>query len=543
MTIVGILELLGATVGVIAVTHVFLHGFRRLDAESFLKAAAWAPGIVVAILSIGFFAVAYFADNGPGAKGTAISCAAVAFLLFGLRAIIGRISSSDAGNRPMPSQRPIRGGAAALVVAALTAGIAFHAASIERPLGEWDAHAIWNTRARTLVRGDGEWSRVFKSFELGHADYPLLLPASIAAVWKFRGDEDHSVPRDLSILALFAVLTAAFQGARRFGFGIAGSVAVLVLASTAEVVLVAQSQTADVFVAYFFLLAYLAWLDFSDGDTAALFRVGLATGLLTWTKNEGIAWAILLTTTGFGLAAVRAAMGRKRTSSDGIAPNDVAVADRRSSAFGRAPRAVLLFALGAMLPLAALGAFKWSWAPSNDLVRDGESTWRSALADPERRRAAIKGLSDELSPFAMRPIHVASGAHVAGSEALFGRRRWGFIWPTIAAVLIALVLCAIIRRWRGRSKAAINPAADAIPGPSARHGLFFAVVFSGAFAVVLLIYTVTPRTQLWHIDTSMHRIILQFYPALVVALAHFLRADVDIPPSTSPSPADTQQST
>jgi len=63
------------------------------------------------------------------------------------------------------------------------------------PHGETDAIAIWNLRARSLLRGGREWAAVLSpAIGWSHPDYPLLLPLTVARLWSYAGSETTAVP-------------------------------------------------------------------------------------------------------------------------------------------------------------------------------------------------------------------------------------------------------------------------------------------------------------------------------------------------------------
>src|SRR5262249_54448796 len=59
---------------------------------------------------------------------------------------------------------------------------------IERaPHGDWDATAIWNSHARYLFRDGPAWQSHIQN--TSHADYPLLVPAVVARLWRYIGSD------------------------------------------------------------------------------------------------------------------------------------------------------------------------------------------------------------------------------------------------------------------------------------------------------------------------------------------------------------------
>lgn len=206
------------------------------------------------------------------------------------------VRASSGGQRAVPPAARIpvflSGG---LVAALALAAAAFVLISFARPHGGWDAVAIWNMKARYLFRGGGYWSNVFSPL-LPHADYPLLIPLSVARMWKYAGRETQAAPALLSMFFTFAtVLTAYAAIADRRGRS-QGCLAALVLLST-RFVRDGASQYADVPLGFYFLAAavLLHHGSRSCGKRAAFAAAGTAAALSAWTKNEG--WLFLLSAT------------------------------------------------------------------------------------------------------------------------------------------------------------------------------------------------------------------------------------------------------
>lgn len=172
---------------------------------------------------------------------------------------------------------------------------AFTEAAAASPHGTWDAWAIWNLRARFLYRDGGiAWRDGFTPLlDWSHPDYPLLVPAFVAGVWKTLGHEIQTVPIALGAFFTFgsAVLMAAslwiLRGARQC------LLAGLTLAATPALYGMGSTQCADVPLA-FFVLATLATAAIADlyrsaGLTAL---AGMMAALAGWTKNEGLLWFV-----------------------------------------------------------------------------------------------------------------------------------------------------------------------------------------------------------------------------------------------------------
>ena len=92
------------------------------------------------------------------------------------------------------------------IISIASSAILFILKSLNNPHGFWDAWAIWNLRARFLVRSGDQITSAFSEI-LGrsHLDYPLLLPCNIAKIWTLLGNESLIVP--ISIAFIFTITT------------------------------------------------------------------------------------------------------------------------------------------------------------------------------------------------------------------------------------------------------------------------------------------------------------------------------------------------
>jgi hypothetical protein len=163
------------------------------------------------------------------------------------------------------------------------------------PHGINDGVEIWNLRARFLYQSPGDWRAAF-SPAIWHADYPLLLPASVARAWFFIGSDWTGVPiliADIFGIGLVIILTSAAWMLRGPFAGVLVGLAIL---STSELVLQSMSQIADVPLACMVAITVTGWLTARRWPAAmpcAWLIVGLSLGSALWLKNEGIAFAIM----------------------------------------------------------------------------------------------------------------------------------------------------------------------------------------------------------------------------------------------------------
>jgi hypothetical protein len=168
--------------------------------------------------------------------------------------------------------------------------VSFGLLALKSPHGFWDAWAIWNTRARFLFRGGPFWTDAF-SLWTDHADYPLLLPATVARGWVYQGQDSTLYPVLVSWWFTFAsigLLVASLALLRSPGQGYLAGIALL---GTAFFLEHGSSQYADVPLG-FFILATMVLLSchdrFTPDGSGLLVLAGLAAGLAAWTKNEGL---------------------------------------------------------------------------------------------------------------------------------------------------------------------------------------------------------------------------------------------------------------
>jgi 4-amino-4-deoxy-L-arabinose transferase-like glycosyltransferase len=236
---------------------------------------------------------------------------------------------------------------AAGVIAAGTVGLRVWQSE---PYGGWDAWAIWNMRARMLMRWEEAWPAFYAEPSLiwSHPDYPLLVPASVARGWTWLGEE--SARYSVAVSAAFMLATAGLLGAvlhRLAGFR-AAAVGLFLYVATPSILVVAASQYADIPQGFFFLAVLTLFaLARSEGRASGLYALmGLCMGLAAWTKNEGLLFAAV---TGVML---------------------VADAARR-----RAWVTLLPVAAGLLVGLLPVLAFKFFQAPSNELISGAGDLW------------------------------------------------------------------------------------------------------------------------------------------------------------------------
>lgn len=162
------------------------------------------------------------------------------------------------------------------------------------PHGDWDGWVIWNSHARYLNRAGAVWPEHIK--HTFHPDYPLLIPAARARLWRYYGSD---LPDAAGLLSALLALSGVFviAGTLYYLRGLRiGAIMGLVLIGTPGYWALAMSQYADVPLSLYFLMT-IAFVAFSWQRTPAeprfLVLAGFAAGCAAWTKNEGLVFALV----------------------------------------------------------------------------------------------------------------------------------------------------------------------------------------------------------------------------------------------------------
>ena len=362
--------------------------------------------------------------------------------------------------------------AAGIVVLLLTFHAFTYVASAREasPHGAFDAMAIWTVKARTLSRAGAEFGAVLERQQLGHTDYPLFLPESLAWLFQRTGDESSDIPLAFAVGFAFALAGIAYTSVRRFGNRLGASLAVVILLATPQVLRRTSHCYADVPLACLFLgaTAGMALIFHRDRHRRMPpLLVGFLLGGLPWMKNEGLVMAtVLLCLFGFFLWRSPGMSGRRLRTFVGVL-------------------------IGALPGFIAVAIFKWSWAPPSDLISETDSlsgALRQTL-DPDRWSLIGRHLWG----------HVSAGQGIVGDAALRARRPdvlWGAVWPALA--VIAIVTGAV---WRGVADVSRRFLVCAL--------LMMTVAYVG-------VYLLTPKDLEWHLSTSLDRLLLHLLPVLVV---------------------------
>jgi hypothetical protein len=331
-----------------------------------------------------------------------------------LRTGRGLASRSELSNSPAASASTWRDplvlvpAAGCLILAAL-ATLSFWQHWAITPHGEWDAWAIWNLRARAVLRGAPDWASVFSpAIAWSHVDYPLLLPMTVARLWAYTGQESPVIPAAVAMLFFASSLVTVATLVGRWRGWPAGFLAGMALIVPRTFVFQGSCQCADIPIAFFILVAIAFVLIGADAQNPGplLVVAGAAAGLSAWTKNEGVLLLMLVTL----VTAVRT----------------------------RRLRALLQFAAGAGAPLFAIAMFHFRIAPPPNYLFNtpGGGSISDKLFDPARWTMVTTSVADLLPAWGDVPagaltVLAVSVVLIAGPDwPSLRRAAWGLLMVT-----------------------------------------------------------------------------------------------------------------
>ena len=340
------------------------------------------------------------------------------------------------------------------VLACAVAGLIL--VSINKPHGGGDALGIWNMRARFMFRGHELWTRGFsRMIAWSHPDYPLLIPSSIARLWTYIGFDTHRVPQVLSGFFTFATVAALSSSLAVLRSARHAVEAALFLLATAYFVRLGGDQYADIPMG-FFILSTAVLLTLSEATAGTEESRGLL-------SLAGLTAGFAAWTKNEGMLFVLAAV--------------VALAATTLSkrGFRDSVRTLGFFLFGLIPVLLVILYFKVRYAPPNDLFG-----------------------SHDLGPFLarLRDSHrYALIARAFGNELL----RWG---NGLTAVFVIYLVARGVTSRR--------------PHPTFVSAGFIALVLM--FVGYFFVYVLTPMDLIWHLGTSLERLLLQMWPTFLFLL-------------------------
>jgi len=293
-----------------------------------------------------------------------------------------------------------------------------------------------------------------------------MLPLSIVRSWKYMGIESPLIPVLLSFLFMFALIGLIVSSLTMLRGKNHGYLGGLVLIGSPFFILMGASQLADIPLA-FFLLASIVLLFLYDqmpgGDHRLLVLSGIAAGLLAWTKNEGVLIVLVLILVRFFIV----------TGSEG---------------WKSAVKQVSWLMVGAAPVLLLTATFKVMLAPTTDIFTGQNIHVIGArLTDIERFKTIIGAYIQTGLTFTQGIPDIRTGFRFN---------------PGVAGIaILALYLVLSGTEFNRKEKANILSV------------LLVALITLGGY---FLVYLITPHNLEWHLITSLNRLFIQLWPAIIL---------------------------
>lgn len=343
---------------------------------------------------------------------------------------------------------------ALFLAAVAVAATLFLTHSAAKPNGEWDAWSIWNLHARMLYRSGDLWKHAFSTqIAWSHPDYPLLVPGAIAMSWTLTHSDSTLAPSAVALLFTFGAAGTLIAALGMLRGKAQAWLGGALLLGTVAFVEIGAMQYSDVPLS-FFILATLVLLCLQDRYPQDA-RFTILAGL-----TAGLAaW-----TKNEGLLFVLAIVAAR------------AIAILRFGSKPALPRQFGALAAGLAFPLAVVALFKLRYAPPDDLIAKGPREMLAHLTDFSRWMTVAIG---------------------------FGKAALG-LGTFLLPIGLLLILYWYLLRFH---------IADSDRLPLATAGIAIAVMLLGDFAV----YVLFPNDVNWQVSTSVDRILLQLWPAGVLA--------------------------
>ena len=358
--------------------------------------------------------------------------------------------------RTLLSRQPRAGLYGALAVCLTGVAVAATILAKQATHGGWDAFAIWNMRARFMMRAGEDWAESAFASDLAwsNPDYPLLIPMSVVRGWRYLGVESTDVP-----IWVAGAFIAATIGLLVFGSGLLstrkqGAVAGLLVVGTPFFVIHGMSQYADVALGFFVLATVILCCVGlrTPGTDGVEFWVlaGCVSGLAAWTKNEGILVALAAVVSATAISMMRSGWKGSR-------------------------RVLAGYVCGGIPGMIVLAYFKVALATPNVFL-SGQS-----LGDAPEKILTLDRYLQTLDAFGVQALTFGEWLVHPVFPVLAYTVAFGFAYRRRIheTMMVALTLCLTI---------------------------------TGFFAV----YITTPHNLAWHLDFSLNRLFLQLWPTLVL---------------------------
>ncbi len=161
------------------------------------------------------------------------------------------------------------------------------------PMGGWDAWSCWNLKAKFLFDGKEHWRDMMDPLLWrSNTHYPLLLPTINVFFFHISGSVLGIIPQVNSII--LTLLTAALLYSSITAFAWKNRLLAILITTAFFLIplniLLGISQYSDILFALYLLAIFSTWLfAYKNSSSGDYILCGLFTGLLTFTKVEGMA--------------------------------------------------------------------------------------------------------------------------------------------------------------------------------------------------------------------------------------------------------------
>lgn len=456
----------------LALGFCFLSGYLVVSSswkcEKANKSEQWMKIFISAGFGIGVFSIAFFVERWLRIVHILATDLCLITLLLAVYLVARARKSPNSIASGVPDlklphwlQRLVMASLAISTLAALYAAVL---RILAHPHGDgWDAFAIWNLHARFFSVGGSHWRDGFSALiPWSHPDYPPLVPAAIAHVWSYIGNDDPIVPAIISLIFTFATLGLLVSAVATLRGITSAALAGIALASTPFFIEQGVAQYADIPLSFFFLAA-VALLHLyqqrsaqipDERPTGLFVLAGAGAGFAAWTKNEGLLFLFA-----FLVSQIAPFAWRRRPPSTELRLNSLR------------ELVVLLMPIAPFFLLIAW--FKHFIAPAGDLF-SSSGTMIHQILSPGRYWAILQWYAKEFFRFG----------------------GW-FVPTTVLFVALSLLLpSSRIRRQDTAFRSSV---------------LTLALTLGGYFAV----YVVTPHELYWHLRFSLNRLFLQLWPTVI----------------------------
>ena len=339
------------------------------------------------------------------------------------------------------------------IIFAVTLGwaVAITTSRVERyPNGMTDGWAIWTSHAKYLASGGNTWRQDIEN--TFHPDYPLLVPGILVHTWRYIGSKPPDAAGFMGILFGLGGIAILAATLARLRSPMIGLLMAFVLIGTPFYLYHTATGYAEVPLSAYILgtIALLVLYEHEASRPIGLIVLaGFMAGCAAWTKNEGVPFMML--------AAVIPCL----------------------SIFRRTPatlRRFAGFAVGLLVPLAAIAYFKMTAARPTDLFESRNSAELMAkVMDPHRYILILKGFRHTLRVFG------------------------GWIFNPVFLILPFIALTGVDK--------------SILKNFSWRVGV--AVIFL-LQVTYFAIFVITPLELIYHIDSALDRLLLHCWPAFLL---------------------------